>query len=208
MQLRSHEMSSQAGEARRSSSPTGLARSTQTAPEPVCQAPHFTFRASRFFALALLCLPLLASSAVAQPRVIFLVRHAERAATSGRVPPDTGLSAEGKIRADHLGQQLKDAGITAIFTTEYKRTQQTAAPLAHSLGIQPEIISAGDLRSLMAKIKNETGNVLVVGHSNTLPQIINALGVHARVVISEGDYDNLFIVVPDRKPELIHLHYR
>jgi hypothetical protein len=47
-----------------------------------------------------------------------------------------------------------------------------------------------------------------VGHSNTLPQIINALGVHARVVISEGDYDNLFIVVPDRKPELIHLHYR
>jgi broad specificity phosphatase PhoE len=140
--------------------------------------------------------------------VIFLVRHAERAATSGRVPPDTGLSAEGKTRADHLGQQLKDAGITAIFITEYKRTQQTAAPLAHSLGIQPEIISAGDLRSLMAKIKNETGNVLVVGHSNTLPQIINALGVHARVVISEGDYDNLFIVVPDRKPELIHLHYR
>ena len=173
-----------------------------------CPFGRARFRTPGLFALTLLCIALLASSAGAQPRLIFLVRHAERAATSGRVPPDTGLSAEGKTRADHLGQQLKDAGIAAIFTTEYKRTQQTAAPLAHSLGIQPEIVSAGDLRSLIAKIKNATGNVLVVGHSNTLPQIVNALGVHVRVTISEGDYDNLFIVVPDQRVRLIQLHYR
>jgi broad specificity phosphatase PhoE len=158
--------------------------------------------------VTLLCVSVFASTAGAQPHAIFLVRHAERAATSGRVPSDTGLSAEGKMRAEHLAQDLKDAGIAAIFTTEYKRTEQTAGPLAHSLGIQPQVVAAGDLRSLIAKIKNTTGNVLVVGHSNTLPQIINTLGVGSRVAIPEGDYDNLFIVVPDRKPELIQLHYR
>jgi hypothetical protein len=69
-------------------------------------------------------------------------------------------------------------------------------------------VPADDFRSLTAKIKEATGNVLVVGHSNTLPQIINALGVRTRVVIAESDYDNLFIVLPGPKAELIHLHYR
>jgi hypothetical protein len=48
----------------------------------------------------------------------------------------------------------------------------------------------------------------VVGHSNTLPQIIAALGVAARVTVTESDYDNLFLVLLDRPPELIHLRYR
>jgi broad specificity phosphatase PhoE len=104
--------------------------------------------------------------------------------------------------------ELKDAGIAEIFTTEYKRTQETAAPLAVSLGVRSEVVSAGDLRSLLAKIRSAPGNVLVVGHSNTLPQIINALGVRTRVIIPESDYDNLFIVLPRERAELIHLHYR
>ena len=147
-------------------------------------------------------------AAVAQPHAIFLVRHAERAPTSGPVPSDTGLSREGKTRAQHLADELRDAGITAIFTTEYKRTQETAAPLAKSLGIRPEVVPANDLRSLIAKIKGANGRVLVVGHSNTLPQTINALGVDARVAIPETDYDNLFVVLLRTKPELIRLHYR
>ncbi len=149
-----------------------------------------------------------ATAAVAQPPVIFLVRHAERAAISGRVPSDTGLSTAGQDRAQHLAEALKDAKITAIFASEYKRTQETAAPLAHSLGIPPEVVSADDLRSLVAKIRAARGNVLVIGHSNTLPQIINALGVSARLTIAETDFDDLFLVVLDRPPQLIHLHYR
>src|SRR5690242_19336315 len=73
---------------------------------------------------------LLATNAAAEPNAIFLVRHAERAAISGRVPSDTGLSPEGKTRAQNLARELKDAGITTIFTSEYKRTQETATPLA------------------------------------------------------------------------------
>ena len=149
-----------------------------------------------------------AASATAQPPVIFLVRHAERAAISGHVPSDTGLSATGRKRAEALARVLKDAQITAVYTTEYKRTRETAAPIAQSLGIQPEVIPGDDLRGLIAKLSASSGNVLVVGHSNTLPQIISALGVSSRVTVAESDYDNLFLVVLERPPRLIHLHYR
>jgi broad specificity phosphatase PhoE len=149
-----------------------------------------------------------AASATAQPPVIFLVRHAERAAISGHVPSDTGLSPVGRKRAEALARVLQDAQIAAVYTTEYKRTRETAAPVAQSLGIQPEVIPGDDLRGLMAKLKASSGNVLVVGHSNTLPQIISALGVSSRVTVAESDYDNLFLVVLERPPRLIHLRYR
>jgi phosphohistidine phosphatase SixA len=148
----------------------------------------------------------LATVAVAQSQVIFIVRHAERAAISGRVPSDTGLSETGRERAKALAHELKDAQITGIYTREYKRTKETAAPLAEALGVRPEVISADDLRGLLAKLKSARGNVLVVGHSNTVPQIINALGVRGRVTIAESDYDNLFVIVPE--PRLVHLNYR
>ena len=147
-------------------------------------------------------------TAVAQPPVIFLVRHAERAAISGHAPSDTGLSAAGRKRAQALAATLKDAQITAIYTTDYKRTRETAAPLAQSLGIRPEVIPGDDLRSFVAKLKAARGNVLVVEHSNVLPQIINALGISSRVIVGESDYDNLFVVVGSPEPRLIHLHYR
>jgi len=164
-------------------------------------------RLGALFLLFNLSACLLARNAFAQP-TIFLVRHAERATTSGRIPSDTGLSTTGKVRAQDLAQELKDAKITAIYTTEYERTRETATPLAGLLGIKPEVVAADDLRALTAKLRAARGNVLVIGHSNTLPQIINALGVATRVSIAESDYGNLFIVVPEREPHLIHLHYR
>ncbi|MGB8342806.1 MAG: histidine phosphatase family protein [Chthoniobacterales bacterium] len=145
---------------------------------------------------------------MAQPPVIFLVRHAERAAISGHVPSDTGLSAVGRKRAEALAVTLKDAQITTIYTTDYKRTRETAAPLAQSLGIRPEVIPGDDLRPFVVKLKAARGNVLVVEHSNVLPQIINALGISSRVTVAESDYDNLFLVVLGKKPKLIRLHYR
>ncbi len=151
---------------------------------------------------------LFATAALAEPTVIFLVRHAERATISGRVPSDTGLSAEGKSRAQSLARALRDANIKAIYTSEYKRTRDTAVPLAETLGIRPEVIPADDLRSLTAKLKASRGNALVIGHSNTLPQIINALGVKTRVSVTESDYDNLFLVILEQPPRLIQLHFR
>ncbi len=64
---------------------------------------------------------------------IFIVRHAEKADAT----KDTDLSEAGRSRADILAKTLRDAGITAIYTSEFKRTQETAAPLAKALGINP-----------------------------------------------------------------------
>ena len=150
----------------------------------------------------------LALYASVQAQTIFLVRHAERAAISGSTTTDTHLSEAGRQRAQALANMLKDAKITAIYTTEYKRTQETAAPLASSLGMQPEVVFADDTATLVPKLKASQGNVLVVGHSNTLPHLINALGVSSRITIAESDYDNLFLIDLDRGPRLIHLHYR
>ena len=162
--------------------------------------PIFAF----FIALLTAIFPLTAANA---SPTIYLVRHAERAAVSGRVPADTGLSRAGQARAQALAHLLSGAGISAIYTTEYRRTQETAAPLARSLRIRPEVVPADDLRSLVAKLRASTGNVLVVGHSNTLPQLLSALGIRTRITIAESDYDNLFEVKLAPKPELVRRHY-
>jgi hypothetical protein len=70
------------------------------------------------------------------------------------------------------------------------------------------VVFADDTSALIAKVTACRGNVLVVGHSNTLPQIIRALGILSRITIAESDYDNLFLILPDRTPQLVRLHYR
>jgi phosphohistidine phosphatase SixA len=103
---------------------------------------------------------------------------------------------------------LKDAKITAIFTTEYKRTRDTAQPLAAATGVVATAIDSKDAATLIGKLKASSGNVLVVGHSNTVPDIIKALGVGEPVAISDDQFDNLFVVIRGAKPALLRLHYR
>jgi phosphohistidine phosphatase SixA len=162
----------------------------------------------------LLCLFLgcLIAVAQAEPPAIFIVRHAERADTVNGPPAsmvsDPDLSDAGRQRAESLGSTLKDAAITAIYVTEYKRTQQTAAPLAKAIGLSVIIVPAKETGALIAKLQRSSGNTLVIGHSNTLPEIIKALGVSAPVTIADSEYDNLFVVTPGSPARLIHLHYR
>ena len=149
---------------------------------------------------------------VAAQQTIFLVRHAERADGGSSAPTavsDPDLSQAGHARAASLAAVLKDARIATIFTTEYKRTQQTAAPLAKALGVTPTIVVGKDSAGLVARIKATTGNVLVVAHSNTLPEIVKELGAAAPTV-ADADYDNLFVLSTskDGPPSLLQLHYR
>jgi phosphohistidine phosphatase SixA len=151
------------------------------------------------------------AAATAQPAV-FLVRHAERAdAPAGgnaMMATDPDLSEAGRARAESLVAMLKDAGITTIFVTQFKRTQQTAAPLAKALGLTPVEVNSKDLGSLGDKIKAVPGNVLVVGHSNSVPNTLEALGVENAPQIPETEYDNLFIVTRGAKPSMVRLRYR
>jgi broad specificity phosphatase PhoE len=148
-------------------------------------------------ALALLLLVVLAAPAAAQ-QTVFLVRHAERAdsgqATGSTMATDSDLSEAGRTRAAKLAAVLADSGITAIYSTEYKRTQQTAAPLAKALGIAVTTIKAADMAALIADLKASKGHALVVGHSNTIPAVAKALGVGAPFTIADTEYDNLFLV--------------
>lgn len=139
---------------------------------------------------------------VAEAQMVIVVRHAERADAGAidsgmtAAAPDPELSAAGKARAQALAAMLKDAGVTAIYTTEFRRTKDTAAPLADALKITSEVVSSRDQAALIAKIKAHTkGAVLVVGHSNTVPAIIKALG-GAAVTVGESEYDSLFFVAP------------
>jgi len=151
-------------------------------------------------------------TAPSDPGVVFLVRHAERAdagmASAKMAGADPELSDAGKARAASLAALLKDAKITAIFTTEYKRTRDTAQPLAAATGITAAAVDSKDAVSLIDRVKASAGNVLVVGHSNTLPDIIKALGIGEPVSIADDQFDNLFVVVRGARPALLRLHYR
>jgi broad specificity phosphatase PhoE len=147
-----------------------------------------------------------ASNAFAQATV-FVVRHAERADSGGAMADDPDLSAAGRARAESLANVLKDAGVVVIFATEFKRTQQTAAPLAKAMGLSVTTAPT-DTAALVAIVKATVGNVLVVGHSNTVPELIKALGVTTPVTVGDTEFDNLFIVRTGDKPSVIRLHYR
>jgi phosphohistidine phosphatase SixA len=152
----------------------------------------------------------LAVPAAAQ-QSIFVVRHAERAdaapGASAMMNSDPDLSEAGRARAQSLASMLKDAKISAIYTTQFKRTKQTAEPLAKALGVELTVVDARDLPGLVQKLKTG-GNALVVGHSNTVGAIVEGLGVTERVELSEADYDNLFVIVRGEKPTLVRLHFR
>lgn len=148
-------------------------------------------------AAALVLMTLIPALASAQKMVI-LTRHAERAdgaATMGATT-DPELSAAGRERAERLAAMLGEAGVGAIYTTEYRRTKATAASLAARANVSPEVVPAVQLAALIEKIKGHANDtVFVVGHSNTVPQIIKALG-GPEVAIGDAEYSNLFIWVP------------
>ena len=124
--------------------------------------------------------------------VILLVRHAERAPSP--MTDDPPLTDVGKARAQRLAAMLAKAEIRAVFTTRFRRTQETAKPLADLLQLTP--IEESDSTQFVAKLRthgNET--VLVVGHSDTVPDIIKAFGGPS-VTIADDEFDDLFVLVP------------
>lgn len=147
---------------------------------------------SGVFAAALASLAF-AATVLAQPTVI-VVRHGEKADDS----KDPALSIAGEARAQRLADMLASSGVKAIYTTQFRRTQLLAQPLANRTGIVPTVVPAADgaalIRQILAHRAGDT--VLVVGHSNTVPAIVKALGVKQEVRVAEDEFDGLFIVVP------------
>jgi broad specificity phosphatase PhoE len=147
----------------------------------------------------------------APPTVVLLVRHAEKAAQPPQDPP---LSEDGAARARALVAVARDAGVTAIITTQFERTRKTAEPTAAALRITPEVVDAGPpaqhAKAVADQVlKHAGGTVLVVGHSNTIPAIVGALGAPRPRDLCDSEYDQLFIVVlgDTGPPRLIRSRY-
>jgi phosphohistidine phosphatase SixA len=121
---------------------------------------------------------------------LLVLRHADR------VPTQDALSAAGQARAQELVRVAQKAGIRGIYHSDTDRSRQTAQPIANALGITPVEIPATDVTALVNHIfANHRGEtVLVVGHSNTVPQIITAVGGPVLPDIPDNEFDNLFVV--------------
>ena len=127
-------------------------------------------------------------------RYLFLVRHAEKAASEDGDPPLTGI---GQQRADRLRTILKDANIGQVYSSDYQRTRSTGMPLAEQINQDLNLYNPGNLPGFSKKLLADSkgGNALIVGHSNTTPQLVNLLvGKDQYNSIDESDYGNLFVV--------------
>ena len=146
-----------------------------------------------FFFLAILGLCLMSCS-----RTVYIVRHAEKVTSSDSIGKmmanDPPLSEAGKVRALVLKNELADKHIGHIYSTNTIRTRSTAEPLSQAIKINVELY--GSIDSLISTIKSGKGNVLVVGHSNTVDDIVNKLCGQVKIAsdLKDGEYDNLFIV--------------
>jgi 2,3-bisphosphoglycerate-dependent phosphoglycerate mutase len=114
---------------------------------------------------------------------------------------DPGLSEAGKRRAAELARQLVDAdvvaGVDVVYSTSYRRTEETAQPVAEALNLPIIAYDASNTETIIDEIvKEHKGKIiLVVGHSNTVPAMIGNMGASKKVpVIDEGEYDNIYIV--------------
>ena len=143
---------------------------------------------------------------------VILVRHAEKA---GAPANDPGLTQAGAARARELMAIARDAGVTAVITTQFARTRETARPTAEALKLTPEIARAGGSAAQHAQdvarmVQAHAGGVvLVVGHSNTIPAIVTALGAPQPPPICDSEYDDLYVVTlaPNAPAHVIRARY-
>ena len=142
--------------------------------------------------LALALAVLLPCAAMAEPSAIYLVRHGEKAT----VDKDPELTAHGQARAQAIATILHRTGITAVFSTPTQRTRQTAQPLAQRAGLEVQSYDPRAPKALVEKVRALSGAVLVVGHSNTLPELVRLFGGAPGADIADDEYDRLYQLTP------------
>jgi broad specificity phosphatase PhoE len=131
------------------------------------------------------------SSVLAEPSMIYVVRHGEKA-TAGKDPE---LSDQGKSRAQNIATTLSRAGIGSIFSSTTTRTRQTAQPLAQRSGLDVQSYDPSAPKALVEKVKAQNGAVLVVGHSNTVPELVRLFGGAPGADIADNEYDRIYQLI-------------
>ena len=126
------------------------------------------------------------------PKTIYIVRHAEKQLEGD----DPGLAYVGGVRAKKLAQILEDQEIKHVFSTDYKRTRLTAEPTALAAGVEIQTYDPKNNDALVAQLRSLDGNVLVVGHSNTVSQLANYfVGDQEKFAdLTDLEYDFIYVV--------------
>lgn len=126
-----------------------------------------------------------------EPVVVYLVRHSERAEDGTN---DPAISEPGWDRSRLLAGMLEDAGLTHMHTTDFRRTRMTGRPTADATGIEMQLYDPRDLDGFAAELRRTPGRHLVLGHSDTTPAMVRALGGDPGSSIQTMEYDRLYIV--------------
>ena len=131
---------------------------------------------------------------------LYFVRHAEKSASP---PGDPDLTEAGRQRAEALSRVLKRHGIESIYSTDTRRTRQTAAPLSEATGVPVRLYSQDTVQRFLYSLMDDERNALVVGHSNTVLGMLRSLGLEpTKSEIKDHEYDNLFLVTMKPKSGL------
>lgn len=161
---------------------------------------------------AIVCALLTIGAHAAPVTTVILVRHGEKVAGAPNMNDDPALSPAGEARASLLARMLAKSNVTTIYTTPFTRTRNTAAPIAKVLGLTPIEVKPGPTYAaeMAEKIRAlpAGSTVLVVGHSNTTPNVMKALGVPNPPAIDDAtEFDNLFVVTLTETPQMLVLKY-
>lgn len=159
-------------------------------------------RTIKIMAAALLALVLGATAMASQPEqpgppIVYVMRHLDT--PEGQVDPD--LTEQGAARAQTLVKWFSTKPLTAIFASNYKRTIQTAAPVAYARGVPIYLYNPADTRALVARVKAQTGAVLIVGHSNTVPGIVEQFGGPRPAPLAHSDFGDIWTVADGMAPK-------
>ena len=142
--------------------------------------------------LALSLSMILPSLALAAPGMVYLVRHGEKTPDE----KDPALTAQGRQRAQNIATMLGKTGIAHVFSTPTNRTRQTAQPLAQANGLPVQEYDPRAPKALVEKVKGLNGPVLVVGHSNTLSELVRLFGGQPGLDIADNEYDRVYQLIP------------
>ena len=126
---------------------------------------------------------------------LYLVRHAEKQADGGE---DPGLTDAGIYRSEQLAKWLQDKDIREVWSSDYQRTRDTAEPLVSALGLEMTLYDPRDLPALSEELLGNRDNALIVGHSNTTPDLTRLLCQCDISDMDESEYDQLYVVSVQR----------
>ncbi|MGE5108985.1 MAG: SixA phosphatase family protein [Sphingobacteriales bacterium] len=146
-------------------------------------------------------------SVTTKSQTIYIVRHAEKAAQVTNMSSDVPLSEAGAQRAEELKKLLLNKKIAYIFSTDRIRTRSTAKPLSDAIGVKVELYANDTMPKFIEKVKALKKNILIIGHSNTIDDLVNILCGEKKVPadFAETDYDNL-LVVKFKKKKILFEH--